>query len=104
MNKVSHLNILVSWIPIHLLQILKIGIFHEIKLWGDEAHCELTKVINESTYLHQQYDIALQQKREFEGRVEEAMEDNNEEKERLRKDLKEKDEVDIMVQKTQAFI
>jgi hypothetical protein len=32
MKTMSHLNILVSQMPIHILQILQIGILHEIRL------------------------------------------------------------------------
>jgi hypothetical protein len=42
---ISHLNIVVSWIPIHIFQGLQIGIFHDIRLQGEEAHRELTKVM-----------------------------------------------------------
>jgi hypothetical protein len=54
--------------------------------------------------LQQQYDIALQQKKEVEGRVEEVMKDKNEAKERVNKSLKEKDEDESIVQKTQAVV
>jgi hypothetical protein len=47
--------------------------------------------MEERAHLQQQYDIALQQKKEFECLVEEVMEDKNKVKERVKKSLKEKD-------------
>jgi hypothetical protein len=63
MKTMSHLNILVSWIPIHILQILKIGIFHEIRLCADEANQEMTKVMDERAQLQQQYETVRSNKR-----------------------------------------
>jgi hypothetical protein len=102
MKTLSHLNILVSQIPIHILQSLQIGIFHEIRLHADEENREMTKVMDERAQLQKQYATTLQQKSEVEGKVEAAMKEKNEAKERAKKALKEKDEAEIMVQKTQA--
>jgi len=78
MKTLSHLNILVSQIPIHILQILKIGILHEIRLRAYEAKQEITKLMNERDQLQQQYEISIQKKREVEGKVEGAMKEKDE--------------------------
>jgi hypothetical protein len=96
MNIVSHLNILVSQMPIHILQILQIGIFHEIELCADEEKWEMTKLMDEGTQWKQKYSTSLQKKSELKGRVEETMKDKNEAEERARKSLKEKDKASIM--------
>jgi hypothetical protein len=85
MKTLSHLNILVSQMPIHILQSLQIGILHEIRLHADEANWEMTKVMDERAQLQQQYATVLQQKSEVEGKVEGAMKEKNEAKERARK-------------------
>jgi hypothetical protein len=56
-NALGHLNIVVSRMSIQILQDLQIGILQEIKSRGDEAHQELTKIMDERAQLQQQYDI-----------------------------------------------
>jgi phage shock protein A len=104
MKTLSHLNILVSQMPIHILQSLQVGILHEIRLHADEANQEMTKVMDERAQLQQQYETSLQQKSEVEGKVEGVMKEKNEAEERAKKALKEKDEAEIMAQKTQATV
>jgi hypothetical protein len=65
MKTLSHLNILVSRMPIHILQSLQIGILHEIRLCADEENWEMTKVMDERAQLQQQYATTLQQKRKL---------------------------------------
>jgi hypothetical protein len=62
------------------------------------------RVMDERVQLQEQYDIVLQQKKEFEGWVEEVLKDKNEAKERVRKSLKEKDEAETISKKTQAVV
>jgi hypothetical protein len=53
MKALSHMNIVVTWIPIKILQSLQIGILHEIRLHANEANREMTKVIDEMAQLQQ---------------------------------------------------
>jgi hypothetical protein len=54
MKTLSHLNILVSQMPIHILQSLQVGIMHEIRLHADLTNRELTKVMDERAQMQQQ--------------------------------------------------
>lgn len=89
---------------IQILQYFQIGLLQDIKNKGDEEHHELTKMIDERAQLQQQYNVAIQQKKEIEGRVEEIMKDKNKADKMASKDFKEKDEAKILAQKTQAIV
>jgi len=65
MKTLIHLNILVSRMPVHLLQSLEIGILNEIRLSAYEENREMTKVMDERAQLQQQYATTFHQKREF---------------------------------------
>jgi hypothetical protein len=103
MKTLGHLNIMVSQMPIHILQSLQVGIFHEIRLCVDEANKEMTKVMDERAQIQQQYEIALQEKSEVAEKVEGVMKEKNEAEERVEKSLKEKDEVEKMAQKNKRL-
>jgi phage shock protein A len=62
------------------------------------------KIMDERDQLQQQYDTALQQKKEVEGLVEEVIKDKIKVEKRVNKCLKEKDEVESIEHKTQATI
>jgi hypothetical protein len=47
MKTLSHLNVLVPQMPIHILHSLQVGIFHDIRLYTDEENWEMIKVMNE---------------------------------------------------------
>jgi hypothetical protein len=59
MKTLSHLNILVSKMPTHILQSLQVSILHEIRLSAYEEHREMTKVMDERAQLQQQYATTL---------------------------------------------
>jgi len=60
--------------------------------------------MEERVKFQQQYATTLHKKSEFEWKVEGAIKENNEAGERVMKALQEKDEVEIMAQKTQAVV
>jgi hypothetical protein len=93
-NSLGHLNLVVSRMPIEILQDLQTCLLQAIKNKGEEAKKEITGIMDERVQLQQQYDVTLQQKKEFEVQVEEVLKDKTEAKERLKKSLKEKDEVE----------
>jgi hypothetical protein len=47
----------------------------EIQKRGEKAHQELMRIMDERVQLQQQYDVALQQKKEVEFWVEEVLKD-----------------------------
>jgi hypothetical protein len=51
MKTLSHLNILVSQMPIHIIQSLQVGILHDIRLCRNKANREMTKVMDERAQL-----------------------------------------------------
>jgi chromosome segregation ATPase len=65
---------------------------------------DLDRIRDERAQVQAQYDMALQQKKEIEGRIEEVMKNKEGAEERAMKALQEKEEVEAMVQKTQAIV
>jgi DNA repair exonuclease SbcCD ATPase subunit len=100
----GQLNIVISKLPIQRLQDLQEELVQEIKNRGDAVNRDLERIRDERAQVQAQYDMALQQKKEIEGRIEEVMKNNEGDEERAMKSLQEKDEVEAMVQKTQEVV
>jgi hypothetical protein len=64
----------------------------------------LDKLRDESAQVQAQYEIALQQKKDIEGHIEEVLKNNEGVEARALKALQEKEEAEAMVQKTQAIV
>jgi hypothetical protein len=52
-NALGHMNIVISRIPIQILQYFQMGLLQEIKSRGYESHQALTKMIEERDQLQQ---------------------------------------------------
>jgi hypothetical protein len=69
-NALRHMNIVVSQMPIHILQDLQIGLLQEIKIRGDEAHHEMTKIMDERAQLQQNMTLRSNRRGKLKVRVE----------------------------------
>jgi hypothetical protein len=72
-NALGHMKIVVSRMSMQKLQDLQGGLVKEIKNRGEEDNKELERIRDKRAQLQDKYDTTLQQKREFEGRIEEAL-------------------------------
>jgi predicted nucleic acid-binding Zn-ribbon protein len=83
-NALGHLKIVISRMSMQKLQDLQAGLVQEIRNIGEEEHRELERIRDEWAQLQEKYDTTLQQKREVEGRVEEALKKKYEVRRELR--------------------
>jgi hypothetical protein len=84
-KELSHLNLVVSWMPTTILHILHIKIMQEIRLHAELGYKELTKVIDEKEEIRKKYTTALHEKSEVEEKFERAMKEKNDIKEKAKK-------------------
>jgi len=69
----GQLNIVLSKIPIQILQDLQTQLVQEIKNGGDTMNQDLERLRDERAQVQEKYDISLQQKKDIEGRIEEVL-------------------------------
>jgi len=90
----SHMDLLVSQIPITVLQCLHIGIAQEIQFHVESSSTELEKVAVKNTKLQQEYAIALKEKTAAGEKDDRILKEKIEAEEKADRMLKEKREVE----------